>query len=148
MAVLRIGIATAQEDDMPTPAQPSTSSAGPSAAQTETATPEPAPTALIRLDVTEQQRGLLLTALAEYQVEQERYARSYPTPSDSGPGPLDMCCPGHLARYEARKREGAMFRESVARIADLSSLVANANASGTPESSESQSSQTAQTSPA
>lgn len=78
----------------------------------------------LHLRVTPQQRGLLLTALAEHRVDQERYARSYEAPK--APGPLDTCCEGHLARYQARQEEGEMFRDSVRRIEALAAAIEHA----------------------
>ena len=51
--------------------------------------------------VTQAQQSLVLSALHEKSIESDHYLRGYQV--DETPGPLDVCCNAHLARYEERK---------------------------------------------
>lgn len=53
------------------------------------------------ITVTPAQQRLVLSALHEKAVESDHYLRGYQV--DETPGPLDVCCNAHLARYEERK---------------------------------------------
>ena len=74
----------------------------------------------ITVTLTPVQRSILLTALYEKSVEDETYLRGYR--DDAEPGPEDICCDAHLARYTERKRtrDALLARAAVTRsIIDL-----------------------------
>lgn len=54
------------------------------------------------VEVTGQQRNLILNALYDKLLDNRRYMSGSGLPTDA-PGPLDSCCAGHLARYERDK---------------------------------------------
>lgn len=59
------------------------------------------PARILDITVTQAQQRLVLSALHEKAVESDHYLRGYQV--DETPGPLDVCCNAHLARYEERK---------------------------------------------
>jgi hypothetical protein len=58
--------------------------------------------------ITEAQRNTVLNGLTGELLDSRRYM-SGSKPADE-PGPMDSCCPGHLARYEESKSRYAALK--------------------------------------
>lgn len=54
----------------------------------------------ITVQITEQQREIVLGALYDKLLDCDRYI--FGSEEKDAPGPLDTCCEGHLVRYEQR----------------------------------------------
>ena len=54
------------------------------------------------ITVTQAQQRLALSALHDKAVETDRYLRHYQ--ADATPGPMDVCCDAHMARYKELPR--------------------------------------------
>ncbi|MET0885375.1 MAG: hypothetical protein ABWX92_02900 [Mycetocola sp.] len=59
------------------------------------------PTTTITVEITEAQRNFVISGLYNELLDAERYIAG--SKEADKPGPLDSCCPEHLARYEHRK---------------------------------------------
>lgn len=61
------------------------------------------------VEVTEEQRQIVLGALTEKLLDAERYL--FGSGVDDEPGVLDRCCTAHLARYERNKEIHRALKE-------------------------------------
>ena len=55
----------------------------------------------MHLEISEQEKQILINGLWDQRLETERYLNGMPTP-DREPEPHDVCCAWHRLRYESR----------------------------------------------
>lgn len=76
---------------------------------------------IIRIELTEKQQSLLLTALAEKSVETRVYLNGYR--DEEKPGPMDTCCEAHQLRFDERQRQRLSLTKQQKRLAKLTRLI-------------------------
>lgn len=76
---------------------------------------------IIRIELTEKQQSLLLTALAEKSVETDVYLVGYR--GEEKPGPMDTCCEAHQLRFDERQRQRLSLKKQQKRLTKLTRLI-------------------------
>jgi hypothetical protein len=72
------------------------------------------------VEITEAQRNIVLNGLINELLDNKRYISG--SEVDDEPGPLDSCCPAHLARYEQHKRNYVALKEKKKAVEDVIKL--------------------------
>lgn len=76
---------------------------------------------IIRIELTEKQQSLLLSALAAKSAETDVYLVGYR--GEEKPGPMDTCCAGHQMRFDDRQRQRLSLKKQQKRLAKLTRLI-------------------------